>query len=106
MDPMLLQYYGSETAIKESSALALLNALPDSKVSEFPVLRTLICEKDPPGIKATQPKFIETLKAKGGKIEEVLVKKHNHVSLNLALNSGQKDGEVWAEELADWIKSQ
>lgn len=68
-----------------------------------PRIFIILGENDTPSITAWSETFGKALREKGVKFQEHIMKGHNHISSNLALNSGE--GEEWGEEIAKWIKA-
>ena len=63
-----------------------------------------VSEKDAEGITLAHKDFSQLAKERlGAKVETGVAKRHNHISLNCAVGTG--DGEEWAEEVAKWAKA-
>ncbi|PBK67814.1 hypothetical protein ARMSODRAFT_301852 [Armillaria solidipes] len=92
-------YHGE---VKGTIPLELLNlAKDDAVLSRRWSLG--IAERDFPCLTPALEKFKEALTKKGVLFDEFVAKGHNHVSVILALETGQ--GEEWAEGVVNWIRS-
>ena len=56
-----------------------------------------------PFIPPTIDAFAEVLKEKGQEVERIVFAGHNHISVNLALATGE--GDTWGDEVVAWIKA-
>lgn len=103
MKPLCLAYCGSEEALKLNAPQTLLEAVPAERAAIWPPIRLLVSEHEDQNLVGSHPLYVETLKQKGIKIDEGVLKGHNHISVNLALFTGQ--GEEWTAEIKDWFLS-
>jgi len=97
-------YFGYDGMHITNSPYGLLRSASDSFVSELPPIMNLLTEKEPPFVVDSVHDFGELLKARNARVTEYVAKGHNHISVTLALSSGE--GEEWAEHVVDWIRSQ
>ncbi|KAJ7198903.1 alpha/beta hydrolase domain-containing protein [Mycena haematopus] len=95
-------YYGSREATAQHAPLALLRALSKDSVTSLPPLAMVIADHDPEWFKLVGSDFRAVLAEKGAEAPLIVAKGHNHISLSLALSTGQ--GEKWAEEAVAWIE--
>ncbi|KZV84757.1 alpha/beta-hydrolase [Exidia glandulosa HHB12029] len=103
MAPLVLQYCGTEEAMKLHSPQALLEAVPAERAALWPAVRLLVAEREDQSLVGSHPLYVETLKKKGIKIEEGVIPGHNHISVNIGLFTGQ--GEEWTKDQEAWFKS-
>ena len=97
-------YYGSIEAARTNSPLALLDKASDELIAGLPELFVMVSENEPEFIKSGVDEFMEKVKTRCGRpVKYEVMKGHNHISPHWALQSGQ--GEDWAKDLAEWIKS-
>ncbi|KAK0204387.1 Alpha/Beta hydrolase protein [Desarmillaria ectypa] len=95
-------YHGEDAEAKGTFPLELLNLAQDEAV----LIRRWslgIAERDFPCLTPALEKFREALRKKGVSYNEFVAKGHNHVSVVLALETGQ--GEEWAEGVVNWIRA-
>ncbi|TCD70365.1 hypothetical protein EIP91_003717 [Steccherinum ochraceum] len=101
------KYYGPGQ-FQEKEPLALLEKAPQDIISSFPPIVVSRAEREPKSIEQMNIHFTKVLKQKlpGGeiKVQEYVMKGHNHVSPSMALSSGE--GEEWAHYAIDWFRSQ
>lgn len=104
-------YYGSDDDIKAKSVYGLLQNAPDEIVKAYPKSFIGWCEKEPDGVRIPAVETLSLLNDRLAKlgVEEgrvhgpVIAKLHNRISSVWCLGSGQ--GEYWAEEAVEWMKS-
>lgn len=98
------QFFGSLEKAKENTPLSLLNKLPKDKLATLPELCLVEAEREPEPFKLAGKQFHEALSSLTGKhVPKVIGQGHNHISITLALMSGQ--GEQWAEEVFNWMQA-
>ncbi|KAK7032683.1 esterase lipase thioesterase family protein [Favolaschia claudopus] len=107
MDERLRQhvnaYYVSQEAAAMQSPLALLRQAPNTAL---PDISLIICAHDPGWLKLDLLKSYGILRRRlvklhGKEPKIIRAEGHNHISLPLALGTGQ--GEDWAEEAIAWM---
>ncbi|CCL98496.1 uncharacterized protein FIBRA_00494 [Fibroporia radiculosa] len=99
-----LQLYGSWEQLLEKMPATLLERATSEALEPFPELLVMASEKEPPMIAPANLEFIAALNSKIGQdVPFSIMKGHNHISPHWALGSGQ--GEEWAEEVTQWIKT-
>lgn len=98
-------YGGSGAQIYENEPLALLEGASQELLASLPPIVVSRAENEPEGIEQANIHFAKVAKEKvsGGKIEEYVMKGHNHVSASMCLGSGE--GEEWANYAAEWFKA-
>lgn len=103
MQGIVQGYLGTAEAAQLHSPQALLEAVPAERAALWPAVRLLVSEREDETLVGSHPLYVETLKKKGIKTDEGVIKGHNHISVNMALFTGQ--GEEWTSELDAWFKS-
>jgi Carboxylesterase family len=93
-------YYGSEEDIENNSPIRLLR----SGISKVPML-SLVGEYDEAGIIGSWTDYKAEYEKMGGRIDEIWMKGHNHISPILGLNCDQAEGIQWGEDAVEWMKS-
>ncbi|KAG9239699.1 Alpha/Beta hydrolase protein [Amylocarpus encephaloides] len=107
----LRNYYGSLEKAEERAPCGLLERLKGrgSSMEEagVPRMRALVGEFDPEDeISGPTRHFVELWgNTWGDGMEFKVLKGHNHASPAWALMAGEKEGELWAEDVVEWIKS-
>ena len=107
---MLEKYYGSEQDIREHCPYGLLEAVQKTGKSRqetgVPDVLVLVGEFDPSDEISDPTDDFLALEKKtwGDGVEFKSLSGHNHISPPWALMSGDKRAEVWAEDVANWIK--
>ncbi|KAJ7120576.1 alpha/beta-hydrolase [Mycena crocata] len=96
-------YYGSAETTQLHDPLGLLRAAPPELIKSLPSLLLLQCEYDPEWFNIVAKDFEEALKEQELTPTQIMAKGHNHISLSLALSTGE--GEQWAEEVSSWLES-
>ncbi|KAJ7771272.1 Alpha/Beta hydrolase protein [Mycena maculata] len=100
-------YYGSPEETQAKNPLALLNAASPELIKALPPLALIRCERDPAWFKVVGQDFNVALAEKGVTPVQILAEAHNHISVSLALSTGegekQAEGEQWAAETAAWM---
>jgi acetyl esterase/lipase len=102
LDEPFRLYYGDKQ--ESHSALALLNSAKTKGLHTLPNILLGESEWDPPIVEEIRKKFrndLETFLQRP--IKHMIAKGHNHISIGAALSSGQ--GEEWAMEMIDWMRS-
>jgi hypothetical protein len=89
-------------SIYSNSPISLL--LQNGPVST-PIL-SLVASLDEEGIIKSWADYKAEYKEQGGKIDEIIMEGHNHISPILALNSTEKGASEWADEAAEWMLKQ
>jgi len=102
-------YYGDTTGIKEKCPYGLLEAIAKAGKSReevgVPSVLLLLAEFDPDEIGQAIHDFADLGKKMWGTgIELKILKGHNHISPPPFLMSGVAEAEIWAEDVAQWIK--
>lgn len=97
-------YFGYDGMHITNSPYGLLRSASDSFIGQLPPILNFKAEREPPFVIESVQCFGELLKARGVKVTDYISKGHNHISSNIALQSGQ--GEEWAEFVVNWIRSQ
>lgn len=96
------QYCGGLKEIEENTTTALFSRASDSTIASLPRVLAVEGEREPNWLAAVGKEFRQVFEARTGKrLEMIVAKGHNHVSLNWALGTGE--GEEWAEEVLKWI---
>ncbi|KAF7334699.1 Esterase lipase thioesterase family protein [Mycena venus] len=100
-------YYASPEAAAVQSPLALLRGASDAVITALPALALITCARDPEWLKFDLSDSYEALGRRIAESRKVGPKKivaegHNHISLPLALGTGQ--GEGWAEDVLAWME--
>ena len=93
-------YYGNEEDIENNSPIRLLR----NGISKVPML-SLVGEYDEQGILGSWEDYKVEYEKMGGKIDDVWMKGHNHISPILGLNCDQEEGSQWGEDAVNWMKS-
>jgi hypothetical protein len=99
--PVNAAYYGSDSEVENNAPIRLLR----NGVSKVPML-SLVGEFDEGGIIASWGDYKAEYEKMGGKIDEIWMKGHNHISPILGLNSTEKEGSRWGEDAVQWMKKQ
>ncbi|KAK7678990.1 hypothetical protein QCA50_017933 [Cerrena zonata] len=99
---VLRQYFGTDEAIRQYEPLALVAKAEESVVKSLPPVLVLKDEWEPANIEKDHGLFVSALKARSVKVEEEVLKGHNHISPGVSLSSG--DGEEWGKNVAEWIR--
>ena len=101
---VVAHYYGTAEEKAVKLPIALLRKASEERLASLPKLLLLVSEKDAEGITLAHKDFSQLAKERlGAKVETGVAKRHNHISLNWAVGTG--DGEEWAEEVAKWAKA-
>ncbi|EIN04436.1 alpha/beta-hydrolase [Punctularia strigosozonata HHB-11173 SS5] len=98
------QYYGTADTYETHVPLGLLKALPADKVKALPPVLIVDAEKEPTFVVKSEDLFKQELERidSGRKVDRIVAKGHNHISVNWVLGTG--DGEEWAEEVIQWLR--
>jgi acetyl esterase/lipase len=103
--PPVLMYYETVEKARENEPLALLEKASAEALIGFPPVLMLVSEKEPGVVVPMNEDFRRTLGERlHADIPMVVMKGHNHTSVAFGLFSGE--GEEWAHEVIDWVKSQ
>ncbi|KLO09669.1 alpha/beta-hydrolase [Schizopora paradoxa] len=96
-------FYGSQEKSVTLSPLGLLKEASQKTLDALPPMLIIQAEDEPPFVSTPLKGFNALFEERTGKKIEVKVAEgHNHISVNMALNSGE--GEQWGEELVKWVK--
>lgn len=103
-------YFGEEAQQREREPHALWMTLAEDDVRAFPEVLLIQAEREPKSLKATkeamEKEMKERLKRVGREMKETYIAAgHNHVSVNWALGTGDKEGEKWGYDVVEWIKA-
>ncbi|KAJ8689157.1 hypothetical protein PTI98_013208 [Pleurotus ostreatus] len=94
-------YWSGEEDMKKNQPLSLIQAMSASEAAAVPRVLMVEGEWEPEWVQVVgEELYAEALK-KGVQVEKLVAKGHNHISLTLALSTGQ--GEDWAERAAGWM---
>ncbi|KAJ2911719.1 hypothetical protein MD484_g8695, partial [Candolleomyces efflorescens] len=97
-------YFGSVEEAKRKDILVLANGFPQSELAKQPDIVLIKAEEEPGFLDEASEELKKILSKKLEKDQKLIVAgRHNHISINWALGTGE--GEGWAYELADWIWS-
>ncbi|TFK38475.1 alpha/beta hydrolase domain-containing protein [Crucibulum laeve] len=103
--PIIAQYWGSLEESHQNDVWALLERAPSLTIDELPKILLVEAEREPDWLKAVGKDFKDALEARTGlRIRKIIAAGHNHISPNWALSTGQ--GEEWAENVVEWMKSE
>ncbi|KAF4596604.1 hypothetical protein EYR40_007705 [Pleurotus pulmonarius] len=94
-------YWSGEEHMKKNEPLQLLQGVPDSEVAKIPSLLLVEGEREPEWLQIVGEDFYKEASKRGVHAEKLIAKGHNHISLSIALSSGQ--GEEWADSAAEWM---
>lgn len=100
--PVNEAYYGTTEAVYSNSPIGLLIR---NGVVSIPIL-SLVAELDEDGIIKSWADYKAEYAKQGGKIDEIIMEGHNHISPVPALNSTEKAGSKWADDAAEWMLKQ
>lgn len=104
-------YFGGEAEQKEREPRALWAALSEEDVRAFPEVFLLQAEREPDWLRIETKEVMEKeikarLQSVGRELKETYVAAgHNHVSVNWALGTGDKEGEKWGCDVAEWVQA-
>ncbi|KAL0576635.1 hypothetical protein V5O48_005334 [Marasmius crinis-equi] len=103
--PEIVQkFYGGLEETKRNCPIGLLKAAPKETLEQLPPVALVEGEYDPDSFKVVAAAFQKALKGLTGQdAPRWIAPKHNHLSLSYALGTGQ--GEEWAQQAAEWMKS-
>ena len=97
------QYWGSLEVAKANDPLHLFYGLEAAFIERLPKILLVEGEWEPDWLldagKALQQAFTDRIQQP---IDKIVALGHNHISLNLALSTGQ--GEQWGEDVVGWYK--
>lgn len=97
-------YYGNLELAVENSPANLYRKLPRSAINKLPKILMVQAENEPDWLRDAGDVFYDTVKeASGEALDRKFGKGHNHISITLALSTGQ--GEGWAEETCEWLQN-
>lgn len=105
--PVLEQYFGGAEEQTQNSPEALFLRAGDKHIEALPRLYLVEAENEPGWLRLPGKDFADMLDAHPAlksTVPKVFAKGHNHLSLTWALATGE--GEEWAEESVQWMKSQ
>ncbi|KAF9267170.1 alpha/beta-hydrolase [Marasmius fiardii PR-910] len=97
-------FYGGVESIKKNCPYGLLKDASEERIYSLPPIFMVEGENDPDSFKIVGESFqkaLETLTKQT--VSRYIAQKHNHISLNLALGTGQ--GEEWAQQAVEWMRS-
>lgn len=94
-------YWSGEEDMKQKEPLPLLQAMSAPEAVAVPRVLMVEGEWEPEWIHVVGEEFYKEALEKGVQAEKFVAKGHNHISLTLALSTGQ--GEEWAERVAKWM---
>ena len=98
------QYWGSLEAAKANDPLHIFHGLELTFIERLPKILLVEGEWEPDWLldagKVFQQAFVDRTQQP---IEKIVALGHNHISLNLALSTGQ--GEQWGEDVVGWYKT-
>jgi len=97
-------YFGHDGMHITNSPYGLLRSASDAHVGRLPPVMNLLAEREPPFVVESVHAFGDLLKSRGVRVTDYVAEGHNHISVNFALMTGQ--GEEWAEEAVNWMRSQ
>jgi len=97
--PVNAAYYGSLADVENNSPIRLLR----NGLSRVPML-SLVGEFDEGGIIASWADYKAEYERMGGRIDEIWMMGHNHISPILGLNSTEKEGSRWGEDAVQWMR--
>ncbi|KAH0835579.1 alpha beta hydrolase domain-containing protein [Lanmaoa asiatica] len=104
-------YFGEEAQQKEREPRALWVALGEEGARAFPELLLVQAEREPNWLKVETKEIMEKeikekLATVGREVKETYIAAgHNHVSMNWALSTGDKEAEKWGYDIVEWIKA-
>ena len=97
------QYWGSLEVAKANDPLHLFHGLEAAFIERLPKFLLVEGEWEPDWLldagKALHQAFTDRIQQP---IEKIVALRHNHISLNWALSTGQ--GEQWGEDVSGWYK--
>ncbi|KDQ24737.1 hypothetical protein PLEOSDRAFT_1058708 [Pleurotus ostreatus PC15] len=94
-------YWSGEEHMKKNEPLQLLQGVPESEVAKIPSILLVEGEREPEWLQIVGEDFYKEASKRGVHAEKLIAKGHNHISLSMALSSGQ--GEEWADTAAEWM---
>ncbi|KAI5891571.1 alpha/beta-hydrolase [Schizophyllum commune H4-8] len=102
-DDIVYRYYGGEARARATEPLGLYESASDEEARAFARLILMAeAEREPQDVREAGDEFEKALEKKGGKrVNRIVAKRHNHISMIWALGTG--DAEEWAEEALGWI---
>src|SRR5579862_7353009 len=100
--PVNEAYYGTAEAVYSNSPISLL--IRNVPVST-PIL-SLVASLDEEGIIKSWADYKAEYAKQGGKIDEIIMEGHNHISPIPALNSTEAEGSKWGDDAAEWMLEQ
>ena len=101
---LAVQYWGGRKEVEEGCPTALLSRASDAAMASFPRSLVVEGEREPQWLVTVGKEFRQAFKGRTGKkLNMIVARGHNHISLDLALGTGE--GEEWAEDVLRWIAS-
>ncbi|KAG7085625.1 hypothetical protein E1B28_003173 [Marasmius oreades] len=97
-------FYGGLESIKKNCPCGLLKDISEESVHSLPPMLLVEGEHEPDSFKVMGKSFQRALEALTKQtVPKCIAQKHNHISLSLALGTGQ--GEEWAQQAVEWMTS-
>ncbi|KAI0821730.1 alpha/beta hydrolase domain-containing protein [Trametes gibbosa] len=98
------QLYGSQETAQGLMPILLLQNADEALFQSLPEAFLLVSEHDPPRLVKMSEEFVKVFEGRLGKpVRYQVAAGHNHISFCLAPSTGE--GEEWAVQVAEWIKS-
>lgn len=96
-------YYGNAKKVATTQPLGMLRRAEKEFVAALPPLRNMIAEREPRYISSAARAFGQLYASKGGRIENMVLDGHDHLSPIFALCSGQM--EEWGVDVVEWLRN-
>jgi alpha/beta superfamily hydrolase len=100
--PVNAAYYGDDESGERNSPISLMNR---NGVVSIPLL-SMVGELDEAGIIGSSADFKKEYLEKGGKLDEIILYGHNHISPIPALGGTDAEGNKWGDDAATWMHDQ
>jgi Carboxylesterase family len=97
-----IAYYGDLESVDKKSPQVLMET---NGIVDVPLL-AMVGTYDEEGIIKSYGDFVREYAKKGGKLDEIELVGHNHISPLVALNSTEENGTKWGYDVVEWIQKQ